>query len=270
MLFVLAAFIIVLGSTQSSHRDKQIVVLPKRFIKTFQTNVVVALTFLNIASKCDAVFIPDTQILRQPLNLKGLETLQTSFGVTTTSSSLKFVNKVIALVPILQLREEISNVKKELESINQILLSDSISKSTVTSILEKWKYISTILNKEKYNIKPLKLLFNSYADNIVVTVEQAKAGGEGTGMPSLLQTNQYLIRNSIITHLSDLRDDINSFDASDSTTDKQVDKVVRDLRENRLAEDALSDCMAVLDDFAQYVALADLDDYEQAMHALRK
>ena len=114
------------------------------------------------------------------------------------------------------------------------------------------------------------MLFNSYADNIVVTVEQAKAGGEGTGMPSLLQTNQYLIRNSIITHLSDLRDDINSFDASDSTTDKQVDKVVRDLRENRLAEDALSDCMAVLDDFAQYVALADLDDYEQAMHALRK
>lgn len=225
-------------------------------------------TFNIEATTAVEFYMPDTQILRQPLSLMtGVESIPTN-SITSTISDDKFINKVIAFLPILQLRDEISTIQKDLESINTMLLVDPMSQTSVSSILDSWSNMANVLNKDKYNVKPLKLAFNSYADKIIVIADQVKKG-EGTGMPSLLQTNQYLVRNSIITRLSDLRDDFSSFKPkSQSINEGTSSEIVRLLRDTHLAEDALSDCTAVLEDFAQYISLADPDDYKKAVLAL--
>lgn len=121
---------------------------------------------------------------------------QASVDVTANS---KDVNVNIFLVPIMKLNEELELCKKDIQ-----LAQNSVSKE---DSLRSIKSAKAILSD--YNTPSLKKLFNRYSDNIFYSDKrEANLYLNGGATPGSAQTTAYLFRNSIITGINNVGEDL--------------------------------------------------------------
>jgi hypothetical protein len=152
--------------------------------------------------------------------------------------------KALYLVPILSVNEDLRLIGNSLKSISRSNLKSDIE-LTLRSILD-------ILNKEVYETKTFKKTFNKYADNIYYSdPREANLYLAGGTTPSSKQTTQYLLRNELLTSISNIKDDVIS--------------LLKDGIEDDMAiEDTLDDVKEAQDTMIQYLEMADRQDLDVA------
>ena len=113
-----------------------------------------------------------------------------------------------------------------------------------------------------YDVKLLKATFNRYSDNIFYTDKRAAnlylAGG---ATPSSTQTQAYLYRNSVITSLGNVKQDLKemiSSDLEDAMGDREI-----------VFDDTLDDLKEVTDAMKAYLQLVEPENLRKATDAAR-
>jgi hypothetical protein len=151
--------------------------------------------------------------------------------------------KALLLVPIVKMKKELIFIAEELQQKRQ---------SEDTAMRDLTKAILSILSDSKYNKVELKRTFNRYSDNIFYSnPDEANLYLAGGTTPSSRQTQQYLIRNDIISRLDDLTSDLQYIIDAKVISQQDID-------------DALSDCKMARDSFDLYLKLSDPVDVEMA------
>jgi hypothetical protein len=149
------------------------------------------------------------------------------------------VNKVILLVPII-------DIEKDIQTVSKLITADA------SNLLEA----NTILTNKKFDTAPFKKTFNRYSDNIYYSdPERANIYLGGGAVPNTQQTTQYLFRNSALTAIGDIKEDV---------------KLLLDAIKNNVAidqqsvADAVDDCREALEALTSYLELADPVDVKEA------
>ena len=161
---------------------------------------------------------------------------QASVDVTADS---KYVNINLFLVPIYELNQNLDICMRCVEMAQK---SESME-STLKFIR------SAKASLEDYSTPKLKQLFNRYSDNIFYSDKrEANLYLNGGATPGSIQTTAYLYRNSIITSIdyvmNDLKQGLNDAHLLDgSGRDQFFEDVLDDLKE---AKDAFDDYLALV------------------------
>jgi len=151
-------------------------------------------------------------------------------------------NKVILLVPIVSISQDFTHIGNVLES--QFVSSEDAAK------------LYRILMDSKYSTSAFKKLFNRYSDNIFYTdTDRANLYLAGGAIPTSRQTQQYLLRNDILTSIENLREDLMLM------TSQVIDR--QDI------DDAVSDLNSAINSLSDYLSLADPNDVERAKDILK-
>ena len=135
----------------------------------------------------------------------------------------------------------------------------------VPLLLKKGNLIgaSELLADGRYDTVNFKKTFNKYSDNIFYKdPKRANLYLAGGATPTSLQTQQYLYRNSALTAINNVRDDIKLMLISAGTN--QIDIESQDMI------DAIDDCREASDAFTAYMDLADPADVKLASEAIRQ
>jgi hypothetical protein len=149
------------------------------------------------------------------------------------------VNKVILLVPIVE-------IEKDIRSVSKLIAADA------SSLLAA----NNILTNKKFDTAPFKKTFNRYSDNIYYSdPERANIYLGGGAVPNTQQTTQYLFRNSALTAIGDVKEDV-KFLLDDINKKKEVDP--------QAVADAIDDCREALEALTSYLELADPIDVKEA------
>lgn len=149
------------------------------------------------------------------------------------------VNKVILLVPIVE-------IEKDIRSVSKLIAADA------SSLLAA----NNILTNKKFDTAPFKKTFNRYSDNIYYSdPERANIYLGGGAVPNTQQTTQYLFRNSALTAIGDVKEDV-KFLLDDINKKKEVDP--------QAVADAIDDCREALEALTSYLELADPVDVKEA------
>ena len=153
--------------------------------------------------------------------------------------------KVLLLVPIIEIENEMVKIDK--------LLGGSIDKTRL-------ELAQRILLEPKYGSKVFKKIFNRYSDNIFYTnSKQANLYLAGGTTPSSQQTTQYLFRNSILTAIEFVQQDIaellDSIEKNGAVSEQDV-------------QDAASDLADASKALKSYLLLADPEDLAVARQLL--
>ena len=111
------------------------------------------------------------------------------------------------LVPIVELYENIVDAST--------ILLDNKNNIPISKLQE----IKAILEQKSFDSAAMKKTFNRYGDNIYYA-DPARANVylAGGALPGTVQTEQYLLRNDIITNVQNLRSDITDFLAGTTTS----------------------------------------------------
>lgn len=149
------------------------------------------------------------------------------------------VNKVILLVPII-------DIEKDIQSVSQLITADA------SNLLKA----NSLLTNKKFDTAPFKKTFNRYSDNIYYSdPERANIYLGGGAVPNTQQTTQYLFRNSALTAIGDIKEDVKLL------LDDIKKNVVID---EQAVADAVDDCREALEALTSYLELADPADVKEA------
>lgn len=149
------------------------------------------------------------------------------------------VNKVILLVPII-------DIEKDIKSVSELITADKGN-------LEK---ANEILKSKKFDTAAFKKTFNRYSDNIYYSdPERANIYLGGGAVPNTQQTTQYLFRNSALTAIGDVKEDVQLL-LDDMNKKKEVD--------SQAVADAVDDCREASEALTSYLELADPSDVKDA------
>ena len=130
-------------------------------------------------------------------------------------------------------------MNKEIDNVSKLITSDKNDLKKAVEIITNSKYDTVIFKKT----------FNRYSDNIFNTdSKRANVYLAGGASPSSIQTQQYLLRNSALTAIANLRQDLIEFQDNDFIVDPE------DLK------DTSDDCRIVTEAFSEYLKLADPAD----------
>lgn len=152
------------------------------------------------------------------------------------------VNKVLLLVPILEIERDINNVQSLLKN------GDLSSIQSARKILSQDIYL---------NAKIFKKTFNLYSDNIFYTRSDTRRANlylSGGTTPDTRQTEQYLYRNAALTAVQNVQDDLKGLEEESRTSQGLAD--------------AIDDCREVLQALGSYFERADPSDLEMAKNVL--
>ena len=179
--------------------------------------------------------------------------LNSQASVDVTASS-KDANVNIFLVPILKLNQELDACKRNIESAQS---SDS-KEGSMKSI----KSAKALLGE--YSTPKLKQLFNRYSDNIFYSDKrEANLYLNGGATPGSAQTTAYLYRNSIITGINDVVDDLTQL-----LNDARLLQPGKD--KDQFFTDTLDDLKQAQGAFKNYLAMVNPQDQAAASAALGK
>ena len=179
-------------------------------------------------------FKGDAQFLKNPV----LEAIR-KFDQIDPDTEFQNVNKVILLVPIVDILKDIESVSK-LISANEADLVRA----------------NDILTNKKFDTAPFKKAFNRYSDNIYYSdPERANIYLAGGAVPNTQQTTQYLFRNSALTSIGDVKEDVKLL-LDDVKKKKAIDP--------QTVADAIDDCREALEAMVSYFELADPADVKEA------
>ena len=179
-------------------------------------------------------FKGDAQFLKNPV----LEAIR-KFDQIDPDTEFQNVNKVILLVPIVDILKDIESVSK-LISANEADLARA----------------NDILTNKKFDTAPFKKAFNRYSDNIYYSdPERANIYLAGGAVPNTQQTTQYLFRNSALTSIGDVKEDVKLL-LDDVKKKKAIDP--------QTVADAIDDCREALEAMVSYFELADPADVKEA------
>lgn len=149
------------------------------------------------------------------------------------------VNKVILLVPIV-------DIVKDIESVSKL----------ITENVDDLAKANDILMNKKFDTAPFKKTFNRYSDNIYYSdPERANIYLAGGAVPNTQQTTQYLFRNSALTKIGDVKEDVQIL-LDDVKKKKPID--------SQSVADSVDDCREALEALASYLELADPVDVKEA------
>jgi hypothetical protein len=153
--------------------------------------------------------------------------------------------KSLLLVPIVKMQQELGIIAGTLQQSSSEITGDVV------------KNMITVLSDSKYDKKEIKRIFNRYSDNIFYSnPDEANLYLAGGTTPSSRQTQQYLLRNDIITHISDLKDDLEQMLTAEVIVQQDVD-------------DTASDCESARNSFELYLKLADPTDIKTARDVMK-
>ena len=143
-------------------------------------------------------------------------------------------NRYFLLLPIVDLYSDVQDASKLLQA----------------NFPNKFYLIKSILGNKKFDITNMKKTFNRYGDNIYYA-DPARANIylAGGALPGTVQTEQYLLRNDIITNIGNLRADI------ESLTSQSAEKV-----DQQEIDDTIDDFKQTLDAFGSYLERTNPDD----------
>jgi len=122
------------------------------------------------------------------------------------------------LLPIVDLYEDVLDASKQVK----------------TKSLQSFKTISTILSQTKFDKVAMKKTFNRYGDNIYYSSpERANIYLAGGALPGTVQTEQYMLRNDVITNVENLREDIANIlkQSTGSWDEQEIEDMADDFRE---------------------------------------
>jgi hypothetical protein len=180
--------------------------------------------------------------------------LNTQASVDVTANS-KDVNVNIFLVPIMKLNEELELCKKDIQ-----LAQKSVSKEDSLRSIKSAK--ATLSD---YNTPSLKKLFNRYSDNIFYSDKrEANLYLNGGATPGSAQTTAYLFRNSIITGINNVGEDL-----AQLIEDPQLLQPESKDREQFFL-DTLDDLKEAQDAFRNYLNLISPDEKMTAANFVNK
>lgn len=158
-------------------------------------------------------------------------------------------NKAILFVPILKISEELNQCKSLLNELSTI-------KDVQPLAVRLLKDIKDVLDSSEFQDKIFKKIFNRYSDNIFYSnSDQANLYLGGGSLPDSRQTQQYMLRNDVLTGIQNVRDDVYGL-------------LTNGLDEQSL-EDALDDVNSCLSSLEEYMSLCDPQDVALAMKILR-
>lgn len=180
-------------------------------------------------------FKGDAQFLK---NNKVLEAIR-KIDQKDDDTEFQNVNKVILLVPIIDIEKDIGLVSKLITANENDLLK-----------------ANAILINKKFDTIPFKKTFNRYSDNIYYSdPERANIYLGGGAVPNTQQTTQYLYRNSALTSISDIKEDVVLLLKDNSNK--------RPINEQSLL-DCIDDCREASEALSSYLELADPTDVKEA------
>ena len=160
-------------------------------------------------------------------------------------------NKEILMVPIVQIATEFAAIEKDLQ--------DTLKMSRDVDIVALLSHSAQLLSQPAYETKAIKAIFNRYSDNIYLSSpDEANAYLLGGTLPSTRQTEQYLLRNDVLTAIQNVQGDLKGMIAGpprSRTVTEGWEQVV---------DDALSDLHEGADSLERYLALADPVDVKLA------
>jgi len=163
------------------------------------------------------------------------------FDQLDPDTEAKNTKSAYLLLPIVEIYQDIEKIKTYIENSKED-----------RSYLDK---ATAIINNQKYGKTALKKLFNRYSDNIFYNdPRRANLYLAGGAMPSTRQTQQYLVRNEILTTLVNIKEDI--------------EFLKLDLNDQQLA-DSIDDCREAIEAMKQYLNLADPEDVREATAILK-
>lgn len=149
------------------------------------------------------------------------------------------VNKVILLVPII-------DIEKDIQTVSRLITADASNLAQANSIL----------TNKKFDTAPFKKTFNRYSDNIYYSdPERANIYLGGGAVPNTQQTTQYLFRNSALTAIGDIKEDVKLL----------LDDIKKNVNiDQQAVADAVDDCREALEALTSYLELADPVDVKEA------
>jgi hypothetical protein len=152
-------------------------------------------------------------------------------------------NKVILLLPIVDILNDLEKVKLHLQNYKSAVLN-------IKPLVEAQEILS---NDNKYQKVIFKKIFNRYSDNIYYSdPERANLYLAGGAMPGTRQTEQYLFRNEALTAIENVKEDIRILLEKGEKVDIQE------------VDDGIDDCKEALMALQSYLKLADPMDVDTA------
>ena len=157
-------------------------------------------------------------------------------------------NKAILFVPILKISDELNRCRDILTDMRSMKVDQPRS-------LRLLNDIKNIFDSPQFQDKTFKKIFNRYSDNIFyINSDQANLYLGGGSLPDSRQTQQYMLRNDVLTGIQNIRDDV-------------LELLTNGLDEQSL-EDALDDVADCLSSLKEYTNLCDPDDVALARKIL--
>lgn len=186
---------------------------------------------------------PRVKIIRASNNILAspvLETFRKIDQLEDDESLAASSNKALLYVPII-------DIYQNLESCKAAILSAKSGTDTTTA-KSSLQIALSILQQESFQPVKFKKIFNRYSDNIFYTdTNRANVYLAGGALPDSRQTQQYLLRNDILTGVENTKGDL------------QVLLEGNPLDEQNLL-DALDDIQSCLISLNEYVKLSDPAD----------
>jgi hypothetical protein len=155
------------------------------------------------------------------------------------------IHTEVLLVPILEIYDDLATIRDAVASS-----ADAGSPNeNIASVLK-------ILEQSSYQVKSIKSFFNRYSDNIYYAdPAESNLYLAGGATPSSRQTQQYLLRNQILTDIADIRDDLKSMKGATGMK-------AEDWRQ--LCADNVDDIEDALANLKEYLGMADPKDLSLA------
>lgn len=173
-----------------------------------------------------------------------LETIRKIDQLEYDDSLAADTNQVFLLLPIV-------NLKMEIQQMSSVLLDQKL-----------FHEMKDILSQNRYDKVSLKKAFNRYADNIFYTTDNAERANiylAGGALPDTKQTEQYLLRNEILTNIENIKEDIDNLISNENSAFNEQDY-----------RDAQDDFRETLNSFSEYFKYSNPDDLRLAQELFLK
>ena len=161
------------------------------------------------------------KIIRQSNNILSSPIFETMRKIDQYDSDdlvSESTTRYFLLLPIVDLYEDILSASKQVKDKS----------------LQSFQNINFILTQTKFDKGQMKKTFNRYGDNIYYSSpERANIYLAGGALPGTVQTEQYMLRNDVITNVENLREDIANIikQPFGGWSDQEIEDMADDFRE---------------------------------------
>ena len=205
----------------------------------------------------DNIITPRMKIIRASNNILASPVFETfrKIDQLDADDSTSTSNKAILLVPVLSIYDEMNGCKSAFHEAITAASSGKLNAQMLGCL--------KTLESSTYEPAVFKKIFNRYADNIYyVDASRANVYLAGGALPDNRQTEQYLLRNEILTDIQTIKEDIRFY-----LKEQEEGKVgPEDLKQS--ADDVDEDLTKCIESLQAYLALADPADVALAKEVL--